>query len=109
MFALLFFHVFLFYFPYNTPGQMQLTLTYHTLALTHLTDFKLISSKLVKEFPTTCGERNFITVFKKAQHVFEYRGKEFQFLCDLFFINSSYLCLGLASCLFPSAYPIKTV
>ena len=88
---------------------MRLTLTYHTLALTYLTDFKLISSKSVKQFPKICGEQNFITIFKTDQRLFEYWGKYFPFLCDLFFINSSYLCLGLASCLFPSAYPIKTV
>ena len=76
---------------------------------------KLTGSQLVKKFPTFYGTRRFITAFASARHVSLSWNSSIQSIPPhptswrSILILSSHLGLGLASGLFPSGFPTKTL
>ena len=76
---------------------------------------KLTGFQLVKKFPALYGTRTFITAVTSARHLSLSWASSIQSIPPHptfwrpILILSSYLCLGLQSGLFPSAFPTKTL
>jgi hypothetical protein len=70
-------------------------------------------AQLLKDFPTFCGTRRFITVFTRALYWSLSRARSIKYIpphtisLRSILILSFYLCLGLPSGLFPSGFPNK--
>ena len=74
----------------------------------------LTRPKLLKKFPTFCGNRRFITAFKTAGHLSLSRARPIQSMPHptswrSILILSSHIRIGLPSCLLPSGFPTKTL